>query len=143
MRPEPSHSSQPLRGPNLPLIHPKVMRNFVPERLLYQSFEIIPIASKPLVGTLEYGDSVRQVGRLKDAAMRKRPARSTVYGLAFGRWVGRVEQIRLTGAIVLKPEITPRQRGNSIPPGIMKSGSAVPPMRSHGTRAHERAMGRS
>jgi len=45
MRPEPSHSSQPLRGPNLPLIHSKVVRNFMPERLLYQSFEIIAVAS--------------------------------------------------------------------------------------------------
>lgn len=73
MRPEPSHSSQPLRSPHLPLIHSKVVRNLMPERLLYQLFEVIAVASQPLMRALEYGDSVRQMERLEDAALRQRP----------------------------------------------------------------------
>jgi len=45
MRPKPPHSSQPLGGPNLPLVHSKVVRDFVPERLLYQAFQILPVAN--------------------------------------------------------------------------------------------------
>ena len=73
MRPEPPHSSQPLRGPNFALIHSEVVRDFMPERLLYQSFEIVAVASQPLMRTLKYSDSIGQMERLKDAAMRKRP----------------------------------------------------------------------
>src|SRR5260370_5106539 len=69
MRPEPSHSSQPLCGPNLPLIHSKVVRDFMPERLLDQAFQILAVACYSLVRTLEYGDSVRQMERLNNAAM--------------------------------------------------------------------------
>jgi hypothetical protein len=72
MRPEPSHSPQPLCGPNLPLVHSKVMRNFMPERLLHQAFQMLAIASDPLVGTLEDRDSVGQTGELKNAAVRQR-----------------------------------------------------------------------
>lgn len=71
MRPEPSHSSQPLCGPNLPLVHPKVVRNFMPKRLLHQAFQILAVASHPLVRTLEYRDSIGQVEGLKNAAVRK------------------------------------------------------------------------
>ena len=72
MRPQPSHSSQPLGGSNLPLVHSKVVRNFVPERLLHQPFEILAVASHPLVGTLEYGDPVGQMEGFKDTAVLKR-----------------------------------------------------------------------
>jgi hypothetical protein len=50
-----------------------VVRNFMPERLLYQAFQIVAVASQSLVGTLEYGDSVGQMEGLKNAAMRQRP----------------------------------------------------------------------
>src|SRR5579875_1059483 len=72
MRPKPSHASQPLCGPNLPLVHSKVVRNFMPQRLLDQPFQIIAVASYPLVGTLKYGDSVWQMEGLKNAAVRQR-----------------------------------------------------------------------
>ena len=71
MRPEPPHSSQPLGSPNLPLVHSKVMRNFVPERLLYQAFQVLGSAGYPLVGTLEYGDSIGQMEGLKNTAIRQ------------------------------------------------------------------------
>jgi hypothetical protein len=72
MRPEPSRSSQPLCGPNLALVHSKVMRNFMPERLLHQPFQMLAVTSHPLVGTLKYRDSVGQMKRLKNTAVRQR-----------------------------------------------------------------------
>ena len=72
MGPEPSHSSQPLCGPNLALVHSKVMRNFMPQRLLHQPFQMLAVTSYPLVWTLEYRDSVGQMKGLKNATMRQR-----------------------------------------------------------------------
>jgi hypothetical protein len=51
-----------------------VVRNFMPECLLYQAFQIVAIASQPLVGALEYSDSVGQLKGLKNTAMRQRAA---------------------------------------------------------------------
>ena len=73
MRPEPPHSSQPLCSPDFSLVHSKVVRDFVPERLLDQTFQIVAAAREPFVGTLEYGDLVRQVERLKNTALGQRP----------------------------------------------------------------------
>jgi len=72
MRPEPAHSSQPLCGPNLPLVHSKVVRNLMPERLFYQALQVLAIVSYPLVGALKYGDSVGQMEGLKNATVRQR-----------------------------------------------------------------------
>src|SRR5579875_2959486 len=69
MRLKSSHSSQSLCGPNLPLVHSKVMRNFMPECLLDQLFQLLAAACYSLVGPLEYGDSVGQMERFKNAAM--------------------------------------------------------------------------
>jgi hypothetical protein len=44
MRPNTPHFSQSLGSPNLPLIHPKVMRDFVPQRLLDQTRQILAVA---------------------------------------------------------------------------------------------------
>jgi hypothetical protein len=46
-----------------------VVRDFMPERLLDQAFQILAVACYSLVRTLEYGDSVRQMEGLKNAAM--------------------------------------------------------------------------
>ena len=72
MRPEPPHSSQSLRGPNLALVHSKVVRDFMPERLFHQAFQILAAASDPLVRTLEDGDSIGQLKGLKNAAVCER-----------------------------------------------------------------------
>ena len=45
MGPEPPHPSQALCGPNLALVHAKVVGDFMPERLLYQTLQILAVAS--------------------------------------------------------------------------------------------------
>src|SRR5690348_7940865 len=72
VRPEPSHPSQPLRGPNLALIHSKVMRDFMPQRLLHQTFQILAVTSEPLVRALEYRDPVGQMEGFKNATVCQR-----------------------------------------------------------------------
>ena len=50
----------------------KVVRDFVPQRLLHQAFQIFAVASYALVGTLEYRDSVGQTEGFKYTALRQR-----------------------------------------------------------------------
>lgn len=73
MRPQAPHSPQALGGPNLALVHSKVMCDFMPECLLDQAFEVVAATSEALVGTLEYRDAVGQLERLENAAVRERP----------------------------------------------------------------------
>lgn len=73
MRPETPHSPQALGGPNLALVHSKVVGDFVPKRLLDQAFEVVAVTSEPLVGALEYRNPVGQLERLENTAVRQRP----------------------------------------------------------------------
>jgi hypothetical protein len=46
------------------------MRNFMPERLLHQLFQMLAVKSDPFVRALEYRDSVGQMKGLEHAAVR-------------------------------------------------------------------------
>lgn len=71
MRPLPPHFPQPLCCPDLPLVHSEVVRNFMPEGLLDQTFQILAVAGDALVRTLENRDPVGQLEPFKNAAMRQ------------------------------------------------------------------------
>jgi hypothetical protein len=48
-----------------------VVRNFMPESLLHQAFQILAVASHPFVRTLEYRDLIGQMKGFKNATMRQ------------------------------------------------------------------------
>src|SRR5438270_8981665 len=72
MRPEPLHSPQSFGSPDLPFIHPKMMRDFVPQLLLYQSLEIFAVPSDPFVRPLKNRDAIKQMETLRNAAVSQR-----------------------------------------------------------------------
>jgi hypothetical protein len=66
----------------------------MPKCLLYQTFQIVAVASQSLVGTLEYSDSVGQTERLKNTAMRQGPTFIQPEKGSTPRDSSRVEQTR-------------------------------------------------
>ena len=72
--PRPASESSALGRANLPLVHPEVMRDLVPDGIGHEFLEMLRVPRQPLVRTLKDGDAVGHRKTLEDASLREWPA---------------------------------------------------------------------